>query len=782
MSYALARKQSSAPATAKAASKSIRGDLRIGEPDDAFEREADRVADEVMSGGPLNQHWSLSQIGIGAPVQRECACGGSGEQCEECKKQAAQVVQRKPVGPAEAQFAPPLVHEVLRSPGEPLDSSTRSFMEPRFGWDFSHVRIHSDPVAQQAARDLSARAYTVGQNIVFAENQFSLATHDGRSLLAHELAHVVQQSGGFSPAVPTVQRAPADPPKFFDLSRGPLTRAERQELRQLRAKRGLPVQATKDRETIVGILILEDGERLEIDSSELGGESAGVSRAETRKGPGSGASRYNRTHVETWAGEAMRKRGLKRAVLLLEKEPCAVCGGYPKGHPEESTRTPAASAVLPEDGQLLAVDEEHVTYLRQAPTQPRTGGGTSKAKTPQAPPKKAPAAEVEQSKATPSKTPPESPKPSPVAAKAPQAPLSTEPAASQTEPHKAPAPKVEPSTIRAPKIPPGAGETPGSEPAPIKTMPAPAKTPEPAISRPGEPGAAPTKLPAEFYLAAYPPYKQGPVLGKFNAVTIQTAVALINGAITIGSLATQKDISAFGFVISHFDTEIDDASAELNARYPASIALREEYQVDLRARDYQAAIDQLEAPSKTLALAAAGLKLSQQGTDKEKQAEMEAVARAIASSVNFEQIWQNFSRAGSSYDLALSFLEGRIAEPQADQLYLIAQDLDRRSSALSSVADELQQLFFKAASSPPMHAAMAMSDLVEGAVIDLHRMSEAFGNIAQRLHGLADTTRSRAQDYRNSLDSLKLSKKGVQEQAQRFSRFFHKDLPWLPIE
>jgi hypothetical protein len=89
------------------------------------------------------------------------------------------------------------VHEVLRSPGERLDTATRAFMEPRFGHDFSGVRVHTDPRAAESARAVSALAYTVGQDIVFDTRINSLGSPHGTALLAHELAHVVQQSHTF---------------------------------------------------------------------------------------------------------------------------------------------------------------------------------------------------------------------------------------------------------------------------------------------------------------------------------------------------------------------------------------------------------------------------------------------------------------------------------------------------------------------------------------------------------------------------------------------------------
>jgi hypothetical protein len=89
--------------------------------------------------------------------------------------------------------APPIVHDVLRSSGQPLDTSTRGFMEPRFGHDFSHVRVHTDGRAVKSASALGARAYTVGADIVFGQSQYAPETKQGEHLLAHELAHVVQQ-------------------------------------------------------------------------------------------------------------------------------------------------------------------------------------------------------------------------------------------------------------------------------------------------------------------------------------------------------------------------------------------------------------------------------------------------------------------------------------------------------------------------------------------------------------------------------------------------------------
>jgi hypothetical protein len=90
---------------------------------------------------------------------------------------------------------PPVVHDVLRSSGQPLDAGLRAFMEPRFGHDFSQVRVHTDPTAAHSAVALNARAYTTGSDVVFGGGEFRPQSHEGRMLLAHELTHVCQASG-----------------------------------------------------------------------------------------------------------------------------------------------------------------------------------------------------------------------------------------------------------------------------------------------------------------------------------------------------------------------------------------------------------------------------------------------------------------------------------------------------------------------------------------------------------------------------------------------------------
>lgn len=131
-------------------------------------------------------------------LHRKCDCGGTpgldGE-CAECRKKR---LQRRATHDATPDIAPPIVHEVLRALGQPLDTATRAFMEPRFGHDFSHVRVHTDARAAESARAVNALAYTVGHDVVFGAEQYTPTTTWGKRLLAHELTHVVQQQSANS--------------------------------------------------------------------------------------------------------------------------------------------------------------------------------------------------------------------------------------------------------------------------------------------------------------------------------------------------------------------------------------------------------------------------------------------------------------------------------------------------------------------------------------------------------------------------------------------------------
>ncbi|UWZ82855.1 eCIS core domain-containing protein [Occallatibacter riparius] len=166
--------------------------LAIGAVHDPLEAQADHVADRVMR---MPEPAGANRNNI---LQRKCA------ECEEEEK----LHRKTEAAPQSDSEAPPIVHDVLNAPGEPLDAQSRAFMEPRLGTSLDPVRIHTTNRASDSARVVGARAYTVGNDIVFGHGEYSPSTREGRHLLAHELAHVAQQSAfdGYGPN--TLRRSP----------------------------------------------------------------------------------------------------------------------------------------------------------------------------------------------------------------------------------------------------------------------------------------------------------------------------------------------------------------------------------------------------------------------------------------------------------------------------------------------------------------------------------------------------------------------------------------------
>src|SRR5688572_941022 len=161
-------------AAIQSSSRIIQTKLAVNKPGDEYEQEADQIADQVTS----------------APAHG----------ITRCTLPRIQRFTRQPN--SELDIAPASVDQALASPGSPLEPSLRQDMEQRFDYDFSQVRVHSGPAAEQSARDVNANAYTVGHNVVFGSGRFIAGTHEGRRLIAHELTHVVQQSGD----TPALQR------------------------------------------------------------------------------------------------------------------------------------------------------------------------------------------------------------------------------------------------------------------------------------------------------------------------------------------------------------------------------------------------------------------------------------------------------------------------------------------------------------------------------------------------------------------------------------------------
>jgi outer membrane protein OmpA-like peptidoglycan-associated protein len=199
---------------ARAGGRPLQAKLRVGAVDDPLEREADRVAEAVVSGSAAP-----------ATVQRKCAA------CEEEEKEAA--VHRSPAelptedeeeklqtkraaGPTGStpEVSPKTASRIasFRGGGEALPPAAKAYFEPHFGRDLSAVRLHTGAEATAAAGEVAARAFTVGRDIAFAANEYRPETEPGRRLLAHEIVHTLQQSTGSGPGPLRRQPATTPPP------------------------------------------------------------------------------------------------------------------------------------------------------------------------------------------------------------------------------------------------------------------------------------------------------------------------------------------------------------------------------------------------------------------------------------------------------------------------------------------------------------------------------------------------------------------------------------------
>ena len=232
-------------AVQRLASTRLQPKLTLGAPDDVYEKEADAIAEQVMKPQAMGaasgrgsddgdreamparkavDHNLARHLLLRTPIRtlqrtlgnrrladvlrhtlpgrpipelrRKCACGNESEQeCSECSKNR---LARKPEAASEpaGPEATAMVGDVLKTPGQPLRGSARRALEPRFGYDFSRVRVHDGSQAAESASAVNAAAYTVGNHIVFGKGRYAPGTNEGDRLLAHELTHTIQQTGG----------------------------------------------------------------------------------------------------------------------------------------------------------------------------------------------------------------------------------------------------------------------------------------------------------------------------------------------------------------------------------------------------------------------------------------------------------------------------------------------------------------------------------------------------------------------------------------------------------
>jgi len=177
-------RQTRPPAGSPSHGDSIQTKLEVSTPGDALEREADAMANQVMSMPAQTQ--SLSHAS-GSSINRQAGLAAGGP----IRRAAAAAA---PAPAVSTDFEKNL--NARRGSGQPLSQSSRDFFEPRFGQDLSAVRVHHDGESAAAAQEIGAQAFTHGRDIYFNQGKYQPETSGGRHLMAHELAHTVQQTGG----------------------------------------------------------------------------------------------------------------------------------------------------------------------------------------------------------------------------------------------------------------------------------------------------------------------------------------------------------------------------------------------------------------------------------------------------------------------------------------------------------------------------------------------------------------------------------------------------------
>ena len=291
----------------------VENETTLGAPNDRFEREADVVADQVlrrMEDGRVHQHSDTPAIqstcatgsGNGGSVHRPGALGSERPDIQAMSDRA-----KAPERSAER------AAQAVTGGGRPMSKYDRARYEPLFGYDFSHVRIHDGPSAQDAARGIRARAYTLGNNIAFASGQYAPETMAGKRLIAHELTHTIQQGRGIRAAVQraedTNEREASEVAEESTLERG---------------EESLPAATPPSRSAQPGLAAGEPASAQEATTSQTSADVAGVTAdiAEPGEAPSQRSESYTINNHQAWVRDAPESANshVRRALTINNRQ------------------------------------------------------------------------------------------------------------------------------------------------------------------------------------------------------------------------------------------------------------------------------------------------------------------------------------------------------------------------------------------------------------------------------------------------------------------------------
>jgi hypothetical protein len=706
---------------------SLQAKLKVNAPRDIYEQEADHVSEQVIA-TTMPHAVSVAP----AHIRR---------------------LAEQPTGYADA--APASVSEALTESGRPLEPTLRQDMEKRFSHDFPRVRVHSGVVAERSAKDLNAQAYTVGHDIVFGAGS-SEGTNEGRRLIAHELTHVVQQSGAdllgmgesdgrWSTSAFSVQRAPRSipaptpaPPDWLG-SWGADAVHVQGDIWDIKIP-SLPG------DTWVGPY---DQLKAYIDKQGFGGkmEAAHIVGGEHLDDIGSSFSYVKAPCIAV--DKSLHATWTAQTAALQSKE--GPMGG--RGTKTEGRPIVTRNDVIGLYNELYRGHPELRKMARNIVELPGTGANSRL-----------------------------TPKPKSTRPKS-KSPGTTSPTVAPPTPGKSQLPKGSVFEMKNPpltgtsRLPKGSifetdptVSTPqmdtGSQHATIETVPAMPTKAGPA-AKVG--GAAPGKVSQRYALnfskpqssgkmtnidlSDYPPDREGTVTRFFKkSSALQTFVSGASLTLLVASVASEaardetreQILKVIEPIQSYFRGAIHGARNEFQSQFPDPGSLFREAGIENYRKAYDAAA-KLSAPQNARVFAAVVVALT---PDKDQDQALRVFGPALTNrGVNTGDLTR-YRDAGFAYEKAMADLLEQLYKYQAS-LPKIADDIARRAAVLQRAGDNLDDAFWSLMQSP-----IAITPVVYYEVLGIYRVSQVFQVLGANMEGFAVEIKSRANDYQRLIDSL----------------------------
>ncbi len=662
----------------------IQAKLAVTQPDDPYEQEADRIADQVMAG-------TAQPVVNDAPQTQHS--GG--------------------------QSVPASVEQALVNPGRPLESGLRQEMEQRFGHDFSQVRVNTSQPAAQSAKEVNARAYTVGHNIIFGVGRFAPQTQAGRHLIAHELVHVVQQrQSGLRLA-----RSPDD--KESAKIGSEIEPLELKEWKKVLEAKGYEVYTRKQFDKVDWLAKAFPDKRARPDMVAINPKERKILVGDITAGP--------------WSQAALKPGDVK-------KLPHDIGAETETKHHLEKTMDNArqASKNLPEGLKGFKVTAQDRWWKE---------GGYSReitvAKGTAAPPHGTPGKPAEEKPDVPKK----------VAKPAPKDEISDEPARKQREIEKkrpTPAPKKQPAKTELPKKEesdkPGVKKRRATNDEPTHSGGSRASKVALSVASHGLNVLLQQAQKNLMEVASVSPEAKDLVTGINDLNTFNDFKSFIdNPARFTGQKIKSGMIQG---VFNHFADSLSKSRGAFEAKFPDIDSLHSRFHLADYQKKYNEALSRLRLPDarKTFLYAMVALSIKDNTPADVVQARFEEADKVLARMPGISEYVKAFNQARKDYavDVILLTIEiQNLNDEISGQSDNFSRELRRRGEALARAQASLDDVANRLLNSPFILFAPG-----EELWLELNTLSEGFANLSSQLYAFADEVDSRKQEYKQELKRL----------------------------